>query len=464
MPDFSVITQSPEVRAITQEGYLERAFQDALFPNLLFRSEAMPKVWNGVAGDSQIFSGDGLMAVDARPLVPGTDPIPASYSIEQWTAQLQQYSGTIDTAMPSSMLAIASLFMQNGKKVGLQGAQTINRVTRNRMYAAALSGWTVADGATVASTSMRVKRLNGFTTARNPSLPGASAVAFGPVSASNPLSITIEAGPAITRNVIGFTPDVAGDIYGPGILLLDAAATAADGDAVYSVDKSHIVRAGGGNSVRDLSGGDIATLAGVRSVVQNFWSQNVPEHSDGRFHAHLDPMSLTELFADDEFQRLLTSLPDYYMYKEFALGQLLGTAFYRNSECPRIDTVVNGSTNVFTDRDPFPGELTANGSVGGLEVHRMLFTAQGGIIEYFADLAQLITEVGVTGKVSPISVTNNGIEVFAERIQMVIRAPLNRTQDTISTTWKIIADWPARTDAATGSSARYKRFACLEHA
>ncbi len=466
MPDFSIILQTPEVRNIVQENLLERAFHDALFPRMMFRAEAAVQPWPAGIGDTQIFSAPGLIPVSTKPLVPGFDPTPVSYPMEQWKAQLQQYAGTIDTHMPTSMQAIVNLFMRNAHQLGMQSAQSLNRIVRNRMYAAALSGWTVTDGAQAAVTSLRVKRLNGFTTARNPLITGASVVRFDPVSSSNPLSVIIrDTSPAdVTRNVIGFVPDVPGDENGPGIVVLDIAVTVADRAYVYSEDRSAITRVGGGNKVDDVGSTDIPTLADVRTAVSQFWQQNVPEHSDGRFHCHLDPVSQTKIFADAEFQRLLTSMPDYYMYKQFALGELLNTVFYRNSECPVPETVVGGLTGTYSDDDPFVGELFNNGvAATGIKVHRMLFSAQGGIMEYFSDLQNLITEAGITGAVADPRIVNNGIEIFSERIQMIIRAPLNRLQDMVATSWKFIGDWPLRTDAATGSRARYKRFHVIEH-
>jgi hypothetical protein len=289
------------------------------------------------------------------------------------------------------------------------------------------------------------------------------------VSSVNPLAVLIldSGGPTeVARNVIGFTADIAGDETGPGTLTLSGGAVSvASGTYVVSVDRTFIVRSGGGMSSRDLTPGtDLATLANVRSVVANFWQDTVPEHPDGRFHAHVGPTALGQLFTDNEFQRLLTSLPDYYMYKSFAIGELLNTAFYRNSECPVVSTVVGGNLNVYDVRDPFAGELTVTGLAGGGQINRMLFTAQGCVSEYYADLNSLITEAGVTGRVGEASISNNGIEVNSERIQMVIRAPLDRLQQKVSTSWKLIADWPIRTDAATGSAARIKRVCVLESA
>lgn len=466
MPDFSIILQTPEVRSLVQENLLERAFHDALFPRMLFRGECTPVAWPAGSGDTQIFSAPGLIPVDATPLTPGQDPVPVSYQYEQWSAQLQQQAGTIDTHMPTSMVAIVNLFLRNAHQLGMQAAQTLNRIARNRMFNAALAGQTVADGAQAAVTTFRVKRLNGFTRARNPNLAGGSAIRFDPVSSSNPLAITIfDNGAAASFNVIGFTADTPGDEVGPGTLTLNVAVnTVLDRAYVHAVDKSFIVRSGGGNSVNDIISGDIPTLADVRTAVAHFWEQNVPEHPDGRFHCHLDPVSQSKIFSDAEFGRLLTSLPDYYMYKQFALGELLNTVFFRNSENPIPSTVVGGKTATYDQRDPFPGELYANGvAATGVKVHRMLFTAQGGILEYYSDLQQLITEAGMTGVTTDPRIVNNGIEIFSERIQMIIRAPLNRLQDQVSTSWKFIGDWPCRTDAATGDDSRYKRFLAIEH-
>ena len=468
MVDFSVILQAPEIRALVQENVIERAFHDALFPRTLFRGEATAVPWPAGVGDTQIFSAPGLIPIDARPLSPGQDPDPVTYPVEQWMSSILQYSSTIDTHMPTSINAIANLFLRNTQQLGLQAGQTLNRTVRNRTYGAALSGNTVADGALSASTTLRVKHLNGFTRARNPTLSGTNAVRFEAVSATNPLTIHVldtSGTPAdATRSVVGFTPDTAGDEVGPGTLTLSAALTTTDRAYVLAADKTTIQRVGGGSTIDSLTAStDIPTLANIRAVVASMWQDNVPEHPDGRFHCHADPVSQSLVFKDTEFQRLLTALPDYYMYRQFALGELLGTVVYRNSECPIPETVTGGSTAAYDARDPFPGELWTTGATTGARVHRMLFSGQGGVLEYYQDLSALITEAGVTGLVADPRIVNNGIEVYTDRIQFIIRAPLNRLQDNVATSWKFIGDWPCRTDAATGSAARYKRFQVIEH-
>ena len=462
MADFSTILQTPEVRALVQENILERAFHDALFPRMLFRGEAMVQQYPLNVGDSMVFTGTGLIKPKMKPLQPGSDPAPSTYQSEQWTATLQQYADSIDTHMPTSITAIANLFLRNAHQLGMSAGQALNRIVRDRMYNAAESGWTVADGAQGPTSTLRVKRLNGFTTARRPDLPNGSAVRFSLVSSNNPLSIVVtEAGGPTVVSVIGYSPDVAGDEVGPGTLVLSAPVTVIDRAAVYSADRTYVVRVGGGNSVDDIGSNDTLKLSDIRAAVARFWQENVPEHSDGRFHCHLDPTAQAQVFGDQEWRQLLTSLPDYYMYRQFALGELLNTVFFRNSECPLPETVEGGLAADFSQDDPFAGELYNDGTTAGVKIHRALFSGQGGIYEYYQDMGGLMTDAGITGKVGEPRVTNNSIEVFTDRIQLILRSPLNRLQDLVSTSWKFIGDWPVRTDATSGDAARYKRFAVV---
>jgi hypothetical protein len=463
MADFSTISQAPEIRALVQDNLLERAFHDALFPRLLFRSEAQPQLWPANVGDTMVFTGTGLITPKARPLAPGSDPPPSTYQNEQWDATLQQYADSIDTHMPTSIVAIANLFLRNAQQLGMSAGMTMNRIVRNRMYNAASSGWTVADGTQGSSTTIRVKRLNGLTKARNPNLAAGSNVRFSTVSTNNPLLVNITA-IGTTRNIVGFTPDNPGDELGPGTITLDVAIAVTDRDVVATVDRTSMVFVGGGTRTDDIGSGDVLLLANLRTAVARFWSQNVPEMPDGRFHAHMSPTSQTQIFADAEFQRLLTSLPDYYMYKQFAVGEILNTVVLRNSECPVPETVTGGSTATFSLDDPFAPELFSNGnSSTGVRMERPLLCGQGSIFEYYQDLSGLVTEAGVVGKIGTPTINNNGIEIMTERIQLIIRAPLNRLQDLVSTSWKFIGDWPVRTDAAVGDTARFKRIQQILH-
>ena len=467
MPDFSVILQAPDIRELVQDRILERAFHDALFPRLLFRGEAAPEQWPANVGDTMVYTGAGLIPVDLSPLKPGDDPTPKDWEKEQWESTIQQYANSIDTHMPTSINAIANLFLRNAQQLGLNAGQNLNRQVRNRMHNAAVSGHTVSDGAQAAVTTLRVKRLNGFTRARRPDLAAGSPVKFDIVSSANPLAVQIfDTGAAdfVAREVVGFAPDNPGDELGPGTFdITGGAVTVADRGAVIADDRTFLVRVGGGFKVDDVGSSDTLRLADIRSAVARFRLQNVPAHPDGRYHCHFDPTSQAQVFEDPEFQRLLTALPDHYMYREFALGELQGCVYFVNTENPLVETVGDQDPATFSLTDPYAGELTNNGAADGVRIHRPIFTGQAGIYEYYQELSQLITEAGVTGKVGEPSITNNGIDVFADRVQLIFRSPQNRIQDLVSTSWKFIGDWPVRTDVTTGDVARFKRFAVVEH-
>jgi hypothetical protein len=465
MPDFSIIVQDPYVRDLVQDNALERAFHDALFPEQLFRSEVVAKAWPAGGGDTVVFTADGLLQPDSEPIAPRTDPTPMQSSAEQWEAVMRRYTGTMDVDMPTSMVAIADFFVRSMQRLGMQAAQSLNRKVRNRMYNAALSGWTVADGAQ-SGTTLRVKRLNGFTRARNPLLSSGSQVRFSQVSSSNPLTITVfDNGAEATFQVIGYTPDTLGDEIGPGTLtLLSGTTSVSDRAYVKSIDRTSIVRAGGGDKVDAISSSDVATLSTLRSAVTRMRSMNVSRHQDGYYHGHMSPNSEARFYEDGEFQRLNQSLPDYYMYKQFTLGVILNTALITNSECPTVATVRGGDTATFSVKDDFAGELYNTGATTGTPIERILLTGPELCFEMCQDLAGLISEAGVTGKVVEPKISNNSIEVFTDRVQMVMRAPLNRLQDQVALTWQLIGDWPVRTDACSGDAARYKRCVVIEHA
>jgi hypothetical protein len=476
VPDFSVIAQTPQTRSIVQERHLERAMHDALYPALLFRGEASPKMWGANVGDSTFFTAPGLMDVNLAPVPPGADADVATYGFEQWLATMQQFARSTDIHAPTAALAIVDLFDRHIHQIGLNAGQVINRLVRDRLFNAAFSGNTVTDvGGAAAATTLHVVRLNGFTTARRPDLSTGSPVRFDTVSAGNPQPILINVGGVLTANtVIGFTPDFPGDQVGPGVLTLGAAiggAGAAARAAVLAVDRSVIIRPGGGTRIDDVLSTSLFRLDTIRAMVARVRLMNVPPHeADKRYHMHIDPTTEAQIFSDPENQRLNTSLPDYYPYKDFAAGELFGVLFYRNTEEP-LATIgnVRGTTSAVTAYDPlepFGGEMfggSAAGTTSGVVVHRPILTGMGVINEYYQDLGALITEAGILGKAGEFQLTNDGIDIYVDRVMLLVRSAANRLADQISATWKFLGDWPVRTDVLTGDVARYKRLVIAEH-
>jgi hypothetical protein len=453
----------PSVVKLVQEGLLERAFHDGLFPALQYRQEALVEEWPANTGNELFMSRPGLLAPVTKPLQPGTDPSPQAVNYEQWTAVLNRFSGTIDTNMPTSATASSNLFLRNIHQLGLQAGQSLNRIPRNSLFKAYLSGQTLTIAAGVAGdTTIRVAALNGFTTVVIPS----STVRPVPVSPATPLTVTIS-GITGTRNVIGFTPDNPDDPDGPGTLQLSAAlggAGVANRAPVISSAAPLVIRSGGGISVDALNAGDVFTLQDAINAVNKLRRNNVPPHEDGYYHAHISPDGNAQVFTDPAFQRLNTALPDYHIYHEGFIGTIAGIMFFMNTESPdrnNVGTLIATGANSLYGEDI--GAEVVNGA--GVNVGRILITGRGALYEKWLPGTNFVSEAGITGKMGEFDIVNGGINVQTERIDLILRAPLNRLQDTVAATWQISTSFPVPSDITSGTGPeRFKRAVVIEHA
>lgn len=457
-----VVGVPPAVLDLVQQGLLERAFHDGLFPALQYRAEAQEEEWQANTGTEIFMTRPGLMAPITKPLAAGVDPQPQTINYEQWVARLARYAGTIDTHVPTSVVSNSDQFLRNIHQLGLQAGQSLNRIPRNELFKSYLSGQTnLIAPAAAGDTSIRVASVNGFTdviilgTNTRPS----------PVSTSTPLAITI-GGVAGTRNVIGFDLDNPDDPYGPGTLFLSAAiggAGAAARAPVLSAARPLVIRAGGGDSVDAIGPADVFQLQDCINAVNRLRRNSVQPHEDGFFHAHISTDGNTQVFTDPVWQRLNTALPDHVYYQEAFLGTIAGIAFFLNTESP--DPLNSGArtatgTSAFYSEDI--GAETTNES--GVNIGRIIITGRGALYERWLDEKQYVTEAGVTGKVGEFTVVNQGIEVQTERIRLILRAPQNRLQDVVAATWSISTSFPVPSDVSSGGPQRFKRAIVIEHA
>ncbi len=458
MPIVLGIPQS--VLNLVQSGLLERAFHDSLFPSLLFRAEASKEQWEANTGTELFMTRPGLLAPIVRPLAPGVDPQPQNVSYEQWSAKLDRYSGTIDTHMPTSAVANSDLFLRNVNQLGLQAGQSLNRLPRNEIHLRYLSGQTTLLVATASGDQqIRVASVNGFT---DVILKG---VQTRPqlVSASNPLQITIG---GVTRNVIGVDLDNPADPYGPGTLYLSATvgSVVPARASVLAVNRPRVVRSGGASSVDGIGSSDIFQLADVAQAVSVLRKNNVPPHEDGTYHCHLNTAANNQIFNDPAFQRLHQgSLGQSEQYKEFFIGQIYGVSFFLNNECPDADNSgTRTATGTLAQYSEEIGAETINES--GVGIGRCLLTGRGALYERYLDESNYNTEAGITGKEGTLQAANNGVEVNTDNIRLILRAPINRTQDIVAATWSITTSFSTPSDVGFGGPERYKRALVIEHA
>lgn len=451
-----IVGFDPTIQAAIQDRTLVRVFRDALFPRLLYRGEAAREEWPVNLGANQTFTRSGTMAPTTRPIQQNADAQVGAWEAEQWEANAKQYGNSIDTHMPTSTVAISSLMFRNVHQLGLNGGQSLNRVVRDKIYNAYLAGNTVVSANVGGGVTIPVVSLNGFTSRLASGRPA-------PVSPTNPLPITIiSGGTTVTRNVVGFTPTFAGDLIHGGTLTIDVAhGGLLARDAVLADNRSRVINAGGGATIDSITSANQFSMGNIRAAVAQMRVNDVAPHEDGNFHCHLDPESESQIYNDNEWQRLHQTLPNESAYREFAIGAMLGTLFIRNTEAPIPATVDQDPVRGFT----FAGELTNTPVVGDpVVIHRPLFTGADYLEEKYLDESKYISAAGVNGRIADFAVVNNGIQVILEGIRLIMRAPQDRLQQQMSATWSWSGDWPIPTDAMNSKSpADFKRAVVVQH-
>jgi hypothetical protein len=452
------------VVALNQQGLLERAFHDGLYPNLAFRAEAMPEEWPPNTGQQLYITRPGLLPAITTPLSPGVDPLPQALQFEQWIATLNQFGGTIDTNIPTSTVAMANMFLRNLHQLGLQAGQSINQIARNALFQAYISGQTVAlTTINSTDTTLQVASLNGFTSVV---IPGSS-VPPQPVSTTYPLPITIgsSTGTSVSASVIGYIQNNPNDPNASGVLQLAAqvgTAFTSTRTPIKSAYAPNVVRSAAGSSVDAIGSSDTLTLQQAINAVAFLRRANVQPHDDGFYHAHISPLINAQLFADPVFQRLNQSLPEHVIYKEGFLGYMAGIMFIMNTESPESFNSGNLTSTVQSGvyAQGIGGEVT-NGA--GVNIGRVIITGKGAVYEKYLDESAYVTEAGTTGKIGEFDVVNNGINILTERIRLIMRSPQDRLQQIVGATWSISTSFPIPSDITAPSGPQlYKRAVVLE--
>lgn len=418
-----------------QNGLLTGVFEDALTPLFLYDAVAELHPWGGAMGSQAILTRAGLMPVSTAD-VTGLDAPLSNYGFEQFSIFMRQFGNSIDTNMAVSAMTFASKFVEDNKTLGINAAQTLNQLARDTLYAAYGTGDTWVTTSSSASTSLVVNDASGFVnvavlqanaTGNTEGLNVGQSAVLVPVSPSNPLAITVN----------GVANTVTGVNTGTNTLTLGTAISAAVNQTVLSNQGSVIYRPNSRATNQALVSGDIATLALFQNAVTRLRAQNVPTIG-GAYTAHIAPETVPELFADPAFQSAYRGLAESPVYRDLALGRFGG-----------IDWVINEQTPTLT--------------VGSNTVLRDIVCGDGCLIKGpFEEMGSLISRI------------NAGATVHIEEINGVVRilrAPLDRFGQVLSSTWSWIGGYSVGTDflmdrgvpQTSGNSAVYKRAVVLEH-
>ncbi|MFR9796627.1 hypothetical protein ACL02U_12085 [Streptomyces sp. MS06] len=414
------------IRAIMQDGLLDGMFRESLAPELLFPMIADVEPWQGAKGDTKIMTRNGLMTPDPTPTT-GSDASTGSYSIEQWTVTMDQYGKSIDTDLLQSSMTQASKYLNDVSRLAIHAGQTINLLSRNKLYAGYAGGRTYCTAAGTSDTSIEVASTDGFEQVLVNGVPTA-------VSASNPLTVTVD----------GVANTVTGVNTSTRVLTLGTARVDVVGDSVISAQAPYSVRAGTSNDTAyNLAAGDLITFSDFRAAVARLRRMHVPAAEGSNYVAHIDSVTESQLFEDTEFQNLYRGRADSQTYRDLAIGVFGGIVWVRNEVVPYLTTSDTGYSDLSTT------------------VHRPIVMGSGALIAApFDNPASLLGETGVSD-VPEISMINVSPGVDVARI---VRPPQDRYQQNVSTTWSWVGDYGVPSDSlANGDSALFKRAVMLEH-
>lgn len=408
------------IRAMLQNGILDRVFQDALIPEFIFPAIADSEPWIANMGDTKTFTRKGLLSPVVTALT-GSDASAATYGIEQWSVTMDQYGQAVDTNMLQSAMALASKYVADVQTLGVNAGQSLNQISRNKLYKAYAGGRTWCTTAGTSDTSIIVQSTDGFETVMVNGV-------LTPVSGASPLTVTIA----------GVANTVTGVNTSTKTLTLGTARVDVAGDYVLSANAPYSVRAGTGhNSGYDMTTSDLATFTLFRSAVARLRKMNVPTLG-GYYVAHIDPDTEAQLFSDADFKQALQGRVDSPIYRDLSIGRFAGIDWVRNNEVPSY----------------------LGGSGGTVTVHRPIVVGGGVLVGApFENLGALLGGTGVED-VPDIRMIQAAPGVD---IAMIVRPPQDRLQQILSTTWAWTGDYGVPSDLQTGDAALYKRGVIVEH-
>lgn len=429
------------LQPIIQQGFLEKAFEDAILPEMKFRMVADKEPFAAGIGETITKTRRGLKA----PIETDADPTtntnldngmtPTGWTVEQYTMGISQLNDTIDLNMVTQKVGIANQFVENAKVNGVQSGQSVDRKARKALYGAYLSGNTYvtatlgAPGVTVA-----VDNVVGFDKVFVNGV-------FVPVSNTNPLTVTIGAG---VYSVVGFAYDGSNTsrckAFGgrSGTLTTSANVSVSNGtlgNAVVSAVAPALLRSSARASTTQLVSGDTLKLALLEDAVVSLRNSRTPK-INGRYNCYLSPRSMRQLFSDQDFKDLFRGEYGAKEMKELDVVELVDLRFLPTTEAPQEPTV------------------------GGLKVERPIVVGGGALVE--SDFEAGVGYSDIVG--------NNAMIEVVEGVAMVTREPLDRLQQIVAQSWYWIGGFVAPTDITsnptiipTTSNAAYKRGVVIEH-
>jgi len=454
---FGPIPQA--VSIAIQQNFLQREFEKALLSVLKYRLLATKETFSARIGETITKTRVGLMIPNLNPLNPQTNTnldnglSPSQYTSEQYTLGVAQYPQLApDVNLADNQTTIADFIMKNAFNLGYVQAQVTERLSRNALFNAYLSGNTRVTATLGApATTVEVDDTRGFQTVVVNGVVTA-------VSPSNPLPVKIN---GVTYSVTGYANDsvnvssaaVTGGTS--GTITTSANVSTTNGTAGNSVIGTYaplVLRPNARATTAALTGSDILDMPTCFAAVSALRSNGVPD-DNGFYNFLLSPDSMTQLFNDTQFQILNrgvgTQDPNY---KHLNVTEFLGMRFIPTTEAFVQPDNGNGVSETIQRPIVCGKDLLIEGQFD---------SAKDAILEMIRSIGP--GEAYEKGQVFPVA----GYDGYWQ----YMRGPLDRLGQIISQTSNWIGGYVVPTDVGTtsqqiptASQAYYKRAVIIETA
>lgn len=416
---------------IIQPGWLMRFFDDALYPNLLYRHMYKAMEVPQHLGQVYTFQKKGLLTPVRAALTPpaNTDNTsglsPKVNSYEQYSVTLAQFADAVQTNMLSSGIASVDLYKEAAEDLGKQAGQSLDLLSRQVMFQAYAGGRTYVTAA-VTGTAIAVKDISGFDFVYVNGVRQTTSV-------SNPHPVTVtESGTPATRNVTGVTPgalNLNSDRI-PGTLTLSASTAVIIGDSVISNFAPVSIRPNAKTTSFNLAGSDVMTFAVLNAASHTLMSMAVPPHPEtGFYHAYLDPFQIQQLVNDGAIQKVYETHEDSAVFQRGAVGVVANCLIFNALQSPN------------------------EANEAGVTVRRGIVT---GDCAGYEVRSSLINDWLASNNLSATGYVDFSPETY---VAMILRTPQDALQQVVTNAWSFIGNWVAATDvlATVGGANRYYR-------
>lgn len=459
---MNIIVGNANVTKLLQNNTVSRQIGEALFPGLLYRGIASREEWEGAVGQTMDFLMPGLFPVDVKPRVPGVSGTPMQLDYERYRASVKPYGREAQAHMPTNFVTAVSTYLEQMHKLGLNAAQTVNRLARNELFRCYQWGHAIVDDVS-GDPTITVSSLNGFRQTFDPDT--ASPI---PVSSVNPLQVKLN-GTLLAQTIIAATPTDPNYPDGPGTLLFSGATGAAADDRLEGLDAVPITRPNGVASIDAINSGDILTMKMIRDTVISLREDSIQACGDGYFHCHFEPAGEGQLFEDNRLQRQIEALglaDDPYL--SFSIGRAAGCTFFSNNESPAPGTI----NNLVSTRPVNSPDAKGSGEIGGevynksgVRISKAIIIGRSALIEKYINEMAFMTEAGVSGKIGGMQLQNGRVDIDLSGIRFVTKAPSDLYNEIVDIGWSATLAHACPTNFLTGrSGARYKRARTIEFA